>query len=218
MNRIKRELYAYSEGLASERRAEFAAGVSLETKAETFQLRRADILSNLVLANELDDATLAHESLTMLGAGHETTSSSLSWAAVLLSQNQDIQDKLREEIRAHLPSPNLSETVSLAQIEKMPLLNAVCHETLRLYPTVPFSARTAVHSTTLGDITLRKGTQVWLPIWSINRTPKLWGEDAEVFNPSRWITNGAFNNNGGVKSNYSLLTFLHGPRSCIGQG
>ena len=41
----------------------------------------------------------------------------------------------------------------------------------------------------------------------------LWGPDPEAFDPERWLGN----NNGGAESNYSFLTFLHGPRSCIGQ-
>ena len=52
----------------------------------------------------------------------------------------------------------------------------------------------------------------------MNRSPELWGDNAEDFVPERWIDDGKPNNSGGAGSNYSLLTFLHGPRSCIGQG
>jgi len=48
-----------------------------------------------------------------------------------------------------------------------------------------------------------------------NRSVDLWGADAETFDPERWIKNPG---SGGSVSNYGLLTFLHGPRSCIGQG
>ena len=54
--------------------------------------------------------------------------------------------------------------------------------------------------------------------WAVNRQRELWGDDAEEFKPERWIEDGKPNNSGGADSNYSLLTFLHGPRSCIGQG
>jgi cytochrome P450 len=43
---------------------------------------------------------------------------------------------------------------------------------------------------------------------------KLWGEDALEFNPDRWMGSGK--NNGGTSSNFANMTFLHGPRSCIG--
>jgi cytochrome P450 len=62
--------------------------------------------------------------------------------------------------------------------------------------------------------------------WAVNRSPELWGSNAEDFIPERWIDNAYSvdptmppkpNNHGGAESNYALLTFLHGPRSCIGQ-
>merc|ERR1711939_844839 len=52
-----------------------------------------------------------------------------------------------------------------------------------------------------------------------NRNTGIWGKDAMEFIPQRWIdADGRVNNSGGVTSNYSIMTFLHGPRSCIGQG
>ena len=64
------------------------------------------------------------------------------------------------------------------------------------------------------------GTEIFIVPWAVNRSSELWGPTAEDFNPDRWIdaTTGKLNNAGGAASNYSLLTFLHGPRSCIGQG
>jgi cytochrome P450 len=52
-----------------------------------------------------------------------------------------------------------------------------------------------------------------------NRLPDLWGEDADEFKPERWIdkATGRATMNGGADSNYAFLTFLHGPRSCIGE-
>jgi cytochrome P450 len=55
--------------------------------------------------------------------------------------------------------------------------------------------------------------------WAINHSPHIWGADADEFKPERWLGEG--NNNsqtGGQSSNYAQITFLHGHRSCIGQG
>jgi len=57
--------------------------------------------------------------------------------------------------------------------------------------------------------------------WATNKDRALWGDDAAVFNPDRWLPDVSKSQhvaNGGAASNYSYLTFLHGPRSCIGQG
>jgi cytochrome P450 len=98
------------------------------------------------------------------------------------------------------------------------LLNGICQETLRLYPTVPITVRTANKDTHILGDRIPKGTNVLLSPWATNRSPDLWGQDADEFIPERWITDGKPNNSGGAASNYSILTFLHGPRSCIGQG
>ena len=60
-----------------------------------------------------------------------------------------------------------------------------------------------------------KGTKVVLCPWAINLNNALWGDDADKFNPDRWMAPGTAGS-GGAVSNYAFLTFLHGPRSCIG--
>lgn len=102
-------------------------------------------------------------------------------------------------------------------LEKLPLLNAVCNETLRLYPTVPITIRIAVRDTRLAGYPIPRGTEVVICPWEMNRHPDFWGPDADQFKPERWIDDGKSNNSGGAENNYCLMTFLHGPRSCIGQ-
>ncbi|KAF2102495.1 putative P450 monooxygenase [Rhizodiscina lignyota] len=179
-----------------------------------------DILSVLIKSDNFDDIQLVDQMLTFLAAGHETTSSAFTWTTYLLAKNPLWQTKLREEIQANIahdrPPQSADELSSI--LESLPILNAVCNETLRLYPTVPITIRDAMTDTTLLDQQVPVGTQLILSPWAVNRNPHLWGEDADKFKPERWVSeDGKPNNNGGAESNYSLLTFLHGPRSCIGQ-
>lgn len=165
---------------------------------------------------------------------HETTSSAFTWTTYLLSVNPDIQRKVREEVKAALPQdlfdPAAPSTTTpdfnlAATLESLPYLNGVCNETLRLYPTVPITFRTAIRPTNVSNFQVPTGTRFAICPWAINRSPDIWGPSAEQFKPERWIDfNGETgkpekpNNNGGVSSNYAIQTFLHGPRSCIGQG
>lgn len=153
---------------------------------------------------------------------HETTSSALTWASYLLSTYPEIQNRLRLEIQEYIPNPNsLSKAdFDVAQLlESMPYLNGVCNEVLRLFPTIPVSARVAVRDTTVAGHFIPKNTMIFVVPWAINRNPDLWGPSAEEFVPERWIDKetGRATMNGGADSNYAFLTFLHGPRSCIGE-
>jgi cytochrome P450 len=158
----------------------------------------------------------------MYVSSHETTSSAFTWATHLLAKYPEVQSRLREEIRANLPSPSALQdpTTDLAgTLENLPYLNAVCNETLRLYPTVPVTIRIATRPTTIHSQHIPQGTRIYIAPWAINRSPDHWGPDANEYRPERWIDpdTGRSNNSGGVSSNYSNLTFLHGPRSCIGE-
>lgn len=151
---------------------------------------------------------------------HETTSAAFTWATHLLAISPDIQSRLREEIRNNLPSPSipLSSSIDIASIlESLPLLNGVTNEVLRLYPTVPVTQRITIRPTTIGSQPIPKGARIYISPWAINRSPTIWGPDAESFTPERWIDSetGKPNNTGGVTSNYCNMTFLHGPRSFI---
>lgn len=138
----------------------------------------------------------------------------------LLATHPDVQTRLRAEVRAALPTAEAASSETLATtLEALPLLNAVCNETIRLYPTVPLTIRDAVRDTTILGHYVPRGTAVHIVPWATNRNPLLWGPDAGEFRPERWIdaATGKPNNTGGSASNYNILTFLHGPRSCIGK-
>ena len=77
--------------------------------------------------------------------------------------------------------------------------------------------RIAANDASINGQFIPKGTAVILPPLAFNTSKELWGEDAEDFNPDRWMAAGQ-HNSGGAQSNYAMMTFIHGPRSCIGQG
>jgi cytochrome P450 len=166
--------------------------------------------------------------LTDLYRRHDTTSASLAWACHLLTQHPKWKKALQNEVRnAGLPSSTEHATKESAEslarrLENLPVLNGVLQETLRLYPTVPVTNRVAVCNTTLGTQFIPKGTEILISPWVINRSPALWSADgrkASDFDPQRWIdVEGRPNNHGGADTNYAIQTFLHGPRSCLGQG
>lgn len=175
-----------------------------------------DILSVALESGGFSEEGLVNQMMTFLAAGHETIATTLSWACYEMCRNQSIQTRLREEVRANLPSIDSSSKITAEQLDKCYFLHAVCMEVLRLHAAVPLILRETARPTTILGQYVPKGTKIVPCIWAVNTAVSQWGEDANEFNPGRWTGPGRANN-GGAISNYSFLTFLHGPRSCIGR-
>lgn len=185
-------------------------------KMEKGQSNEVDILSVAMESGGFSDEDLVNQLLTFLAAGHETTASSMTWAVYMLCKHPDVQKRLREEIRAALPTVNDSNaTITATDIDHIPYLHAFCNEVLRVWAPVPMTFRIAANDSTILGQRIPKGTTVIMSPWATNVDAQQWGPDAREFNPDRWMSTGK-SNSGGAESNYSFLTFLHGPRSCIG--
>ena len=178
---------------------------------------RADIISVALSSGGFTEEGLVDQMMTFLAAGHETTATALVWGTHALCQNPQYQTRLREEIRANLPSiDDVSHPVTAESLDRLPFLHAVCNEILRLHAPVTLTLRQAAKDTSILGEFVPKGTRIILAPQGVNTSKELWGPDALEFNPDRWMGAGR-TNTGGATSNYAFMTFLHGPRSCIGQ-
>ncbi|KAG8768680.1 hypothetical protein FRC12_005439 [Ceratobasidium sp. 428] len=186
------------------------------------------IKSNMAYENEgqrmSDDEVLGQIS-TFLTAGHETTSTSTTWALYALTRYPQVQRKLRQE----LLESGLGDEPSMADLDKLPYLDKFIRECLRVFPAVPSTVREAAHEvhiplsrpiidrngTERTSVTVQKGDAVFIPILALNRAKDIWGEDSMQFKPERWDNlPEAVKDMPGVWSH--LMTFIHGNRSCIG--
>ncbi|GAB7340866.1 hypothetical protein MBLNU457_7225t1 [Dothideomycetes sp. NU457] len=198
-----------------EKKAKIAAAAE---KGESDSGAGVDILTVALKSGGFTDEECIDQLMTFLAAGHETTASAMTWALLVLCQHPSIQTRLRTELRAS-DLPNIRDkhaTITAEQIDKLPYLSAVINEVLRFHPPVPLTIRVAGNDTTLlGNFIPKDTTIIYSPV-ATNRYSSFWGEDSDTFNPDRWLGSGKAN--GGADSNYANMTFLHGPRSCIGQG
>ncbi|KAL8864779.1 MAG: hypothetical protein Q9174_007226, partial [Haloplaca sp. 1 TL-2023] len=204
------------EGAATIRR--ICREIIKETKAKlnSAKERSKDIVSIAIESAGFSDEELVDQMMTFLAAGHETTATAMVWALYELCRNFENQTRLRQEIRANLPSLDSPDFHLNGTPDKLPLLHAVCNEVLRVHPPVGLTLREAAVNTSIQGQYIPAGTKIILAPAATNVSTKLWGEDAKAFRPERWLQPGQ-TNSGGAASNYSFLTFLHGPRSCIGQ-
>ncbi|MEM7152316.1 MAG: cytochrome P450 [Myxococcota bacterium] len=165
-----------------------------------------DILSMLLAARDdeggrMDDEEIRDELRTLLFAGHETTGIALSWAVDLIGRHPKVAERLVEELRA------LGPDADPEAVAKVPYLDAVTNETLRLYPIITEVMRTLHEPTELGGHQLAPPTAVSASILGIHRNEELYPQ-AETFRPERFLERkfGA----------HEFLPFGGGHRRCIG--
>ncbi|KAJ7473355.1 cytochrome P450 [Mycena latifolia] len=174
--------------------------------------------------NTLTREELAAQTAIILVAGQDTTANTLTLGLLELARNPEFQDKLRAEVHsARAGNRHLA-------YDTLPLLNAFIKEVLRKYPAAPLLDRIAVQDTIVplmesvvtssGDsikyIPIRKGQIVTVVSASYHsRLESRWGADAHEFKPSRWLE-GAACRGEAVGPYATLLTFLGGPRPCLG--
>ncbi|KAJ0122484.1 hypothetical protein J7T55_002997 [Diaporthe amygdali] len=208
--------------------------------------RNRDILTLLVQSNLSSDEKdrLPEEEIvsmvpTFLSGGYDNNAAVMSYAVYGLAHFPETQDRLRDEL-LHPPKECSSWRDSLRALDRLPYLDAVTREVLRLYSSAHSIPRTCSKDDIIPldkPIQLRDGTwtdqvriaagdDVVIPQKWMNIDPAKWGPDAHVFKPERWIESqwhphfvgglppGVKNCKTSGWSN--LMTFSLGPRNCIG--
>nr|VWO95655.1 N/A [Ganoderma boninense] len=187
-----------------------------------------DLLSRLLVAHaagQISEEELYEHISTFIIAGHETTTLTLGFTVYELSRHPEIQAKLREEIAAFNGEPTFDDFQT-----RLPYLDAVLRETLRLYPGLPYIERVAkvpdvipvgepVKLSTgeaVSQIPVSPGQVVVIPCIAIHRMDSVW-KDADAFRPERWLDAGALPPSDVLCAGWSnTLAFSDGPRNCIG--
>ncbi|KAG6909554.1 hypothetical protein DXG01_016802 [Tephrocybe rancida] len=139
---------------------------------------------------------------SMIHGAQETSSSVLSRFISLLALNPELQARLRAELREARASKGSDKDFDFRDLENLPLLDAVCRETLRLFAPVTFVWRQTMEDTVvplqypvldattgsqLRSLLITKGTAVYLGLAAANRSQAIWGSDASEFKPERWM-------------------------------
>ncbi|KAJ0123825.1 cytochrome P450 [Diaporthe amygdali] len=174
-----------------------------------------DIITVALASGVFADHHLVDHVMTFLTAGHESTATTFEWTMYELARRPEMQLRLRSEVRAAL-GPDHTAADFGPQVSNIAYLNAFCSEVIRCYPFSPIIAKTAQRNTTINGQHIPKGTMVIYSAETTNHDKSLWGPDAHIFNPGRWLGEGMAKT-GGASSNFAMLSFGAGPRNCIGQ-
>jgi cytochrome P450 len=167
---------------------------------------RTDILSLMLLArdeegNGMTDQELRDELMTLLVAGHETTATAMAWALYWTHRHPEIKATLLQEIEDQADADPVSLT-------RLPYLNAVCCETLRIYPVGMLTfARRVEQPVKLRDYALEPGEIVVGSIYLLHHREDLYPSPNE-YRPERFLER--------QYSAFEFMPFGAGMRRCVG--
>lgn len=170
-----------------------------------------DLLSMLIRAQEdgtgMTDGQVRDEAVTLFLAGHETTSSALTWTWHLLGLAPEAESRLHAEVDHVLGG----RAPSADDLNDLPYVDAVLSESMRLRPPAWAIGRRVTQSYEAGGTRIGAGSVVIVSPWLLHHDPRWWGDDAERFRPERWLHDGG-------RPRHAFLPFGGGPRMCIGEG
>ena len=199
----------YLYGMIRERRNEMASDTHHQTSDHAY-----DLLSTLVQIPELNDDIIRDQLLTMLIAGHDTSTALLAWALHLLGQHPTMMARIQAEVdnvigRYDQNNNHNTEAITIEQLNQLNYLDMFLKETLRLYPPIHVGNRIVAEDTDVVGYELNAGTRAMVSIYLSHRDERHWAEPHE-FRPERFAA--------GQKrpSAFTYIPFGAGPRTCIG--
>lgn len=171
-----------------------------------------DLLGMLLAARDeetgkgLSPKELRDEVMTLILAGHETTSNALCWTFSLLSEHRQHANRLGEEAVQVLGS----RAPGYGDVETLAFARRVLNESMRLYPPIWVIERVATVADEYGEWRIPKGAWVGLNIHSLHRNPRYW-QEPERFDPDRFLPERSAS-----RPKDAFIPFAVGPRMCIG--
>ncbi|XP_008166673.1 cytochrome P450 4V2-like isoform X1 [Chrysemys picta bellii] len=159
--------------------------------------------------NKLSYMDIREEVDTFMFEGHDTTAAAMNWAIYLLGCHPEAQKKVHRELDEVFG--NSDRPVTMDDLKKLRYLECVVKEALRLFPSVPFFARTTSEDCHIRGFKIPKATEVVVVPYVLHREPEIF-PDPEEFRPERF-----FPENSKGRHPYAYVPFSAGPRNCIGQ-
>ncbi|NGO70021.1 cytochrome P450 [Streptomyces boncukensis] len=167
---------------------------------------RSDLIGALVEAREHPARIRDTVMVTMLAA-HHTTGVAVSWALHLLGGHPGPAARVADELDRVLGDRAAPD---YADLRRLPYLEMVLKEAMRLFPPGPYGARETEDPLTLGDYEIPAGATVFYPFWAIHMNPDYWPEPGR-FLPERFTAQET-----AARPRLAYVPFGLGPRSCEG--
>ncbi len=199
-------------GMAPVRTMQRMVTAAIEERRYSGPRPNSDLLDFMLAAEDAETGrkmtqrNLVHNMQFFIVAGHETTALALSWALYLLANYPETQDAAAAEAMA----VRNGGSVGAEEVAQMPLVDAILHEALRLYPPVSFLARDTLQADTIYDREIRAGDTIFVNIYGLHRHQLYW-KDPDLFDPGRFLPP-----QNSTRDRYVYIPFGAGPRICAG--
>ncbi|CAG8655185.1 15461_t:CDS:2 [Funneliformis mosseae] len=198
--------------------SEFAYKIIKKRRNDPKALKNPKDILNIFMNAKLEDGQYLTDKelrdiiLNLIIAGRDTTAQTLSWMMYNVMVNPAIEQKMVNEINTLLS--NEKPIPKYEDVKQFEFVQATLYETLRLHPSVPGSVKYCLGNDVLPNGTpVNAGELVIMSAWAMGRDERIWGADAKIFDPERFIKD----KNGLKPSQYKFVSFNCGPRLCLGQ-
>ncbi|XP_016999628.2 probable cytochrome P450 28a5 [Drosophila takahashii] len=189
---------------------------SRKSQLATGHFKRTDFLDYLMQLGEkrnLDTRHLLAHTMTFLLDGFETVAGVLSHMLLLLGRDEEVQQRLRDEIQEHLQDG----IIPYDKLNELPYLDACLHESIRLFPPGFMTSKLCTESVELPnkdgpDFIVEKGTVVVIP-HSCHMMDEEYFPSPQTYNPDRFMDPDAVKN---LRERGVYMGFGDGPRICLG--
>ena len=185
---------------------------AIEARRRRGPSKLEDLLDHMLKAEDPDSGRrmtptdLLHNIQFFIVAGHETTALALAWSLYLMSHDETVQARAREEARAVLGD----RAAGADHLARAPYVEQVLQEAMRLYPPVGLLARNVLAPDELYDRDIRPRDTVFLNIYALHRH-QLWWDRPDAFDPDTFAPDKVE-----ARDRFQYLPFGAGPRICVG--
>ncbi|XP_031158180.1 cytochrome P450 4V2 [Sander lucioperca] len=176
--------------------------------------KRRAFLDMLLKTTYEDGSKMSHQDVqeevdTFMFEGHDTTAASMNWTIHLLGSHPEAHRKVQQELQEVFGTSD--RPVNIEDLKKLKYLECVIKEALRLFPSVPFFARSIGEDCHINGFKVPKGANAIIITYSLHRDPRYFPEPEE-FRPERFLPENSVG-----RPPYAYIPFSAGLRNCIGQ-
>ncbi|KAG9335987.1 hypothetical protein JZ751_003386, partial [Albula glossodonta] len=212
-NKSLKVLHSFTESVINER-AEYIAYIESDSESDQGMKKRRAFLDMLLKTTDEDGNKLTHKDIqeevdTFMFRGHDTTAASMNWAIHLIGSHPEVQKKVQQELQEVFGQSD--RPINTEDLKKLRYLECVIKESLRLFPAVPFFARSICEDCHINGFKVPKGANAIIMPYALHRDPRYF-PNPEEFRPERFLPE-----NSEGRHAYSFIPFSAGLRNCIGQ-